>query len=153
MRWTVFCNGEAERNWGACLERVWDGMRHLPYSDEQMATALAATVARSVCCDPAGDCTTLELATFRGVTSRARIDTARLRHAYREDLVNVLRDSSMMDKPKLLLQVQHSPRFAFNFAKLGDLFATEIIPAQVMHDRSDLVVFYSPAIVPIIGLA
>jgi hypothetical protein len=51
-----------------------------------------------------------------------------------------------------LLQVLRNPAYVFDFEKLVDLFATDVIPAQVIKGREDLAVFYSPAL-PIIGKA
>jgi hypothetical protein len=143
---------QASGEYNARLERVWDGMRRLPYTDDQLIAALAATASRSMRRAPVLDYTTLELATDDWVTSRATVSTDRIRAAFRPDLANLLLEPSLAETPRLLLQVLRNPAYVFDFEKLVDLFATDVIPAQVIKGREDLAVFYSPAL-PIIGKA
>jgi hypothetical protein len=86
------------------------------------------------------------------VPSSATVSTDQIRAAFRPDLANLLLDPSLAETPSLLLQVLRNPAYAFDFEKLVDLFATDIIPAQVVEGREDLVVFYSPAL-SVIGKA
>lgn len=154
VSWIITCDGVSRQDWNTRVERVWDGMRGLPYSTGQLTEAVTATIAMSMHGQPKqDDYTTLELASERGVTSRAYASTARIRSAYRDDLNVVLRQPALADTPRLLLQVLRNPAVVFDFGKLVDLFATDIIPAQVLRDRNDLAVFYSPAVVPILGKA
>jgi hypothetical protein len=143
VRWIVVADAETSGEWASRLERVWDGMRRLPYSDKQLATTMAATLAISARHRPASAATTLELASERWVTSRASVDTARIRAAYREDLADVIRDPALADKPRLLLQVLCNTAYVFDFGKLIDSFAAEIIPSHVVRGRSDLTVFFA----------
>jgi hypothetical protein len=152
--WIVTCDGVSQQDWNIRVERVWDGMRGLPYSTEQLTEAVTAIIAMSMRGQPEeDDYTTLELASERGVTSRAYASTARIRGAYRDDINVVLREPALADTPRLLLQALRNPAVVFDFGKLVDLFATDIIPAQVLSDRNDLAIFYSPAMVPILGKA
>jgi len=154
VHWVIACDGEIQQQWSERAERVWDGMRGLPYDTGQLAAALAATIELSI---PGrrdeADCTVLELASRGGATARAQVSTARIRSAYRDDLRRLLREPALADTPRLLLQVLRNPAFAFDFDKLVELFATSIIPAQVVRYRHDIAVFYSPATVPILGIA
>jgi hypothetical protein len=56
------------------------------------------------------------------VTSRASIDAAAIRAAYREDLADVLRDPVLADTPQLLLQVLRNPAYEFNRTFFDSLF-------------------------------
>ena len=152
--WIITCDGVRRKDWKTRVERVWDGMRGLPYSTGQLTEAVTATIEMSMRGQPKqDDYTTLELASERGVTSRAYARTARIRNAYRDDLNVVLRQPALADTPRLLLQALRNPAVVFDFGKLVDLFATDIIPAQVLSNRNDLAIFYSPAMVPILGKA
>jgi hypothetical protein len=141
----------------ARLGRVWDGMRRLPYTDEQLAAALAATLALSANPTFSSSSIRLELASAgevpsEWVTSRAAAEASSLQAAFRSDLATILRQPELINEPKLLFQVLQSPMYVYEFDKLVDLFAREIIPSQVLLRRSDLAVFYSPATVAVIGI-
>jgi FRG domain len=154
VRWNITYGGRSDQRSNARVERVWDGMRGLPYSTEQIVAAIAATIEMSTRRQTdVNDDTNLELASRQWVTSRARVSTARIQRAYRDDLSTVLQNPVLAETPRLLLQAVQNPALVFEFGKLVDLFATDIIPAQVRHDRYDLAVFFSPATVPIIGIA
>jgi len=152
VRWRLISTEQEPGKHNARLERVWDGMRRLPYTDDQLIVALATTASRSMRPAPKSDRTALELATERWVPSSATVSTDQIRAAFRPDLANLLLDPSLAETPSLLLQVLRNPAYAFDFEKLVDLFATDIIPAQVVEGREDLVVFYSPAL-SVIGKA
>src|SRR6201996_799432 len=60
VRWVVTCDGEIQRQWSERVERVWDGMRGLPYTIGQLAAGIAATIEMSLPGRPdEADCTVL----------------------------------------------------------------------------------------------
>lgn len=153
VRWTLVAeDATLSSDWQSRLERVWDGMRRLPYTDQQVVTALAATLAKSARPVSSSSSIKLELASAQGVTSQADVEAASVLAAFRDDLAGILRHPEIAENPRLPLQIL-SPAHLFDFEKLVDLFAKEIIPGQVLRGRSDLAVFFSPAAVTIIGLA
>ena len=152
VRWTASGLGDRGLVLERRLERVWDGMRGLPYTDGQLTIALAATAATAIDDRAQISDLPLQLATAR-VTSRAVAPPEAVRRVFRDDLVRILRDPALAEAPRMLLQVVHDPALVYDFDRLVDLFAEHIIPRQVVHDRLDLAVFFSSTDVTTIGIA
>lgn len=151
VRWQVDGIGEQGPVLERRLERVWDGMRSLPYTDAQLITALGATVTAMTAAAPESYLW-LELAT-PGLTSRSFAPPHAVVGALRDDVDRVLRDPALAGNPEQLLQLVQSPVLLYDADRLVDLFAEYLIPWQVVHDRLDLAVYFSPVRVAVIGKA
>jgi FRG domain len=154
--------------WVAYVERAvaraWDGVRRLPFTDEQVSATVANTVAlASVDASSApsfgirdfarlGLDVGLELADAHNTTARAVCRETSYLSAIRPDVAEVIVPELRSRPQRQLLQVL-SPRDLFDFDRLVDLFAREIIPSEVLLQRGELAVFYSPSRPTIIGAA
>jgi hypothetical protein len=154
VRWSIIGENGIDRRLSAQVERVWDGMRRLPYTTEHMIAAVSRTITMNSGGDrDQNDHFKIELSSRREVTCSVKVSPAQIKNAYREDIAKILRDPSLADRPTLLLQAVWDPTIIFDFWGLVRLFASEIISAQVLHYRHDEAVFFSPATVPVLGLA
>ena len=150
----------------AQLNRAWDGMHWLPYSDEEISLALGTVVALGMT-DPGasgsykfdellGETQELEFATIEGTTSRGRAGRRALVDAFRDDIGEIRSEDlrrSRVPEPSRTLQAIRSPRYMFSFPDVVRLFASQIVPTQVVMQRSDLAVFFSPASLTVFGIA
>lgn len=145
------------------LQTLWNGMRSLPYTDDDIATACGVTTnlfleglsnygglasAQKVL----GDCFEVEFATREGSSSRGYLRRETLRSSLRSDLDEFISDhqKEMMasDIRRVLLGI-FSPNLLIEFDHLQAIFARELIPTQVLT-RS--LVLYSPAQLSTFGL-
>jgi flavin-binding protein dodecin len=152
--WVKFVEG--------AVGRAWDGVRRLPFTDE-VAAALAITVILA-CVDISetpsyriqdftgvlGPIIPMELANAQNVAARAAMANATYERALRPDLNEVLAPE-LLDGPREQLRQVLSPSHLFDFSQLVDAFARELIPTQVLVQRPDLAVFFSPTQVSVIG--
>jgi FRG domain len=161
--------GAVPDGWVAFVERAvaraWDGVRRLPYTNAQVAATVARTVAFA-CADmsasPAfgirdfkarfGLDVGIELADRHDTTARAVCAEDSYLDALRRDIEDVIVDDLRSRPRRQLLQVLAPPDL-FDFDRLVDLFACEIVPTEVLIQGGDLAVFYSPARPVIIGAA
>ncbi|SRR5579871_2172888 len=145
------------------LQAIWNGMRGLPYSDDDIAMAFGVTAnlyveglsndgglgsARKVL----GNCFEVEFATELGSSSRGYMKLSSLQEALRPDLDELISDQlkgMMQDEFKQVLLGIFSPKLLLDFNALCRIFAHELIPSQVL--TRDLVL-YSPAPLSIFGL-
>jgi hypothetical protein len=154
--------------WIAFVERAagrtWDGVRRLPYSDSQVVDAVVMTVllaCAKVVESPSfraedfspllGSLLHIELANARNLTARCAMAKCTYHSVIREDMHEVLlperREFPLEDLLKVL-----TPRQLFDFPLLVNAFARELVPTQVLMQRNDLAVFFSPAQTEIIGV-
>jgi len=146
------------------VQRVWDGVRRLPFTDDQVVDALASTVALG-CADVQehpcfgarifepflGDVLEMELANARDVNARAVMAEATYQAALRPDLADVIVPELL--EPRQQLRQVLAPAHLFDFERLVDAFAGELIPTQALMQRSEQAIFFSPARTPIVGSA
>lgn len=174
LNWVVRTVGQSiAEKWkdqtNASLARVWDGMRQLPYTNAQLAAALGATVSLSACSNQfagggrageefsplLGDVLVLDVTAEDGqVYSQAAVGTNTLAAAFRDDLWSMVADpwrTQCAGQPRKLLQILNRPEYLFPFPRLVDLFAHQIIPTQVLMQRTDLGIFFSPVQISALG--
>jgi hypothetical protein len=152
------------------LARLWDGLRRLPHSDEDISTGLATCIAFGValrgdfgkqdkqhwdiaakaCLNEAIE---LEFGATDGSYSRGYASPSKLLSAVRSDIESFISPkwrSQVMKSIFPILQTSSDPRRTFDFEILAPIFAREIAPFQVLA-RSDAI-FYSPARLDGLGL-
>lgn len=151
------------------LARLWDGLRRLPFSDEDLCTGLGMCVAFAIALrgdfrDPdsrhwegaAGHCLAdpleVEFGAADGSYSRGYVSAAGLATAIRPDILTYVSDSwrQIAENPRGILQTSWSAKKTFDFRLLTPLFAREVAPFQVL--ARDSAVFYSPARLVSLGL-
>lgn len=145
--------------------RTWDGVRRLPFTDDQVAESVAMTIVLA-CADvsetpsfTARDFSTLlgpvlhmELANTRDVTARGAMAETTYERALRPDVDDVI-VPELLDRPRQQFRQVLAPAHLFQFDLLVEAFARELIPTQVLIQSHDLAVFFSPARTPVIGAA
>ncbi len=146
------------------VRRTWDGVRLLPYTDDQVAESVTMTVVLA-CSDvsetpsfTAGSFSTLlgpvlqmELANGRDVTARGAMAEKTYERALRPDLDNVIVPELTHRPHQQLRQVLNAPAYLFHFDSLVVAFAGELIPTQVLMQSHDMAVFFSPARTVVLG--
>jgi hypothetical protein len=153
------------------VARLWDGLRVLPYDMEDLAEAVAncillALVARST--NPAnirdlwlhaasvcfGDSIEVEFGSDDSSYARAYVGRASLLGAVRDDIGNFLTpeySAELRADMVGLLQAVQDPNRLFEFDRLANVFARQIVPTQVLI-RGGSAIFYSPARLDAFGL-
>lgn len=145
------------------LQAVWNGMRSLPYTDDEIATTFGVTThlfvegfsvegslasAQRVL----GDCFQVEFGAVDGSSSRGYITRQSLQSALRPDLAELASDrliQVMQADVRWVLQAVFSPSRLLEFDQLRIIFARELIPTQVLARK---LVLYSPARLDTFGL-
>jgi hypothetical protein len=169
-RWTVETvegTGEMIDVLERALGRVWDGMARLPYADEQLATAMGGVAAFAVAYFAAGEraaaAKRLLAQPFKvelggggeNVHAFAWVDENSLRAAVRDDfaalLVPDVRERIFALTFNILMTAR-TPSLLFDYLKLVDLFATELIPTQATLDAGNPMIC-SPARLDVLGPA
>ncbi len=149
------------------LRPVWDGMRRLPYTDEEIADALSTVTALLILgireeISPSneiemfeqcfGECMRIEFAHQDGSGTRGLAALESLRRALRSDMAELLLPEyreRIYNIHDLFFGI-HSPRLMFEFEEFKSMFAREIIPSQILLGR-DLLLF-NPAQLKVLGL-
>jgi hypothetical protein len=177
VKWSVRAAGPGSTNVfaqaiGAKLARLWDGMRSLPYSDDEVATGMATCIAIDAAASQKPVATTpdswleatnvclgqliyVEFGADDGSYSRAHASTAALLSAVRKDIAEYLAPAyldRLRGNMTGLLQAVQNPRKLFDFRPLARVFAEELIPSQVLT-RGTHAVFFSPARLSAFGLS
>lgn len=165
-----------------CMKVCWDGMRMLPYTNEEIATSLSNLALIFISAYKAGlkcwiypssrnqemftilsgeDHFAIEMGgSIRADSSKAVVSQHYLSDAFREDLADVVVKKYhklaqfRYDNTKLILQLIVDPQFLFEFDKLKDLFVKEIIPTQVyLRSNNDKnPIFFTPVQLTALGL-
>jgi hypothetical protein len=149
------------------LRALWNGMRNLPHSDDDLAAGLANCIVlcalgvrpfqqnetkRGPMRELLGDVMEVEFGAPDGSYSRGYVGVEALRAAVRSDILDVLVDPRRADAVKTLVQVIWTPDRLFAFDKLATLFATHIGPTQVLVRTHDGL-FFSPDRLDAFGLS
>ncbi len=155
---------------GPRVARLWDGLRSLPYSDEDVCAGLGMCVGLGIALggdfrNPdsthweraaqkcLGDAIELEFGADDGSYSRASVSTQSIAAAIRGDILTHVSDgwkAEMGRDPRGILQTAWSPKKTCDFGLLTPLFAREVAPYQVL--ARETAVFYSPARLASLGL-
>lgn len=136
---------------GRWIELAWDGMRALPYSDEELAIAIGR-IAAGLAWIGRGkspweeNFLAIELVTETGGDPVTRLPEAAFREALRSDLWLLLDPEwhHLIDNPSLLIMAVPAPQLLFDFETWRRLFAAYLIPSQVMmcaQGRSDWAIY------------
>lgn len=177
LNWSITVIGEQPRDpiknrVESYTKRLWDGLRKLPYDDEDIAKGLANCFMLAsyllkqgrvmqvdwakVTSECFGKTIEIEFGSDDGSYSRSFASKSNLLAAVRDDIYEYL-DPKW--KPQLenniigLLQAIWSPSMLFDFDKLAKLFAHEIVPVQVILRSEGVALFFSPARLDSFGLA
>ena len=156
------------------LPRLWDGLRALPYTADEIALACANCIAirlgtlahqvgatdeqepweqRSAIQLALGADFLVEFGQDDGSYSRAYVREADLRALIRPDLNDLLKPefrSVFRDSLADLLYRVHAPERLLEFRGLAHLFATELVPIQLLMRRSAII--FTPARLETFGL-
>jgi hypothetical protein len=156
------------------LPRLWDGLRALPYTNDEIALACAnciairlGTLAHLVSASdepepweekPAIQLTLganflVEFGQDDGSYSRAYVRDETLRALVRPDLDDLVKPefrSVFRDSLENLLLKVHAPERLLDFRGLAHLFATELVPIQLLMRRT--VIVFTPARLETFGL-
>jgi hypothetical protein len=147
------------------MRAAWNGMRNLPYSTEDIASAFAALM--DLCIIPgrksfmAGvildafkewvpDAVEVDFGALDGAGSRGYCSEAWLINAINESWHDAWQSKHETASATSVFQACYNPRLMFNFNDFKSLFARQIIPSQIARER-DLVLF-NPAQVRTFGL-
>jgi len=139
---------------------VWNGMRRLPYADEEIADAFASITILYIAgfggettiegqmkkfSECFGDCIRVGFANLDGSDSRGLAARESFRRALRSDIAELvlLKYKESVDDIHELFQIIYNPRLMFEFNEFKRIFAREVIPAQVMLQRSPIL--FNPA--------
>ena len=174
--WKVSVKGRHDATFdrlNTMIQRVWDEMTRLPWTDEEIACSLSATLkcfltAEMLREDQGLDGMELERETARLILLRplrvelggrgnihtwAWVDEGDLLSAVRPDFESLLRPEirdRILGNTFNTLMVARSPSLLFDFGKLSSLFAEQIIPTQAVF-YPDYPLFPTPARVKVIG--
>ena len=142
------------------LRPVWDGMRRLPYVDEEIADAIASITVLFIVgfgreatiegqmrkfSQYFGECIRVGFANLDGSDSRGLAARESLRRALRSDITElvVLKYKEFVNDIHELFRIIYNPRLMFEFNEFKKIFAREVIPVQVMLQRS--LILFNPA--------
>jgi hypothetical protein len=152
----------------AAATLVWDGLRQLPCTDEDLAVAIGNCAglcwARAQAPDQDGlsvsaayyqaETIEIEFSTQEHGFSRAYISKPSLLEAFRDDLGQYLdpaQQASLLADPGLILLGVLAPSRMFPFERFERLFLREVVPSQAVW-WSQLAVIFSPARIAVFGL-
>jgi hypothetical protein len=173
VRWEIRADASASRvsDITAALERLWDGVRILAYSGEQVADSIGQCVALWVAIgnkdanwvhvqeEAADACfaksTRVEFGSEDGSYSKGFASRDLLLTAVRSDIERYLDPalaSLVLGNLTGLLQAIQDPRRLFEFSSLADVFVRQLAPSQVLFRDDSVAIFYSPARVDCFGL-
>jgi hypothetical protein len=144
---------------------AWNGMRRLPYTDEDIAAACGALVelcAQPGCLSSDGgeildafqtwcpDAMQVEFGAKGDTGSRGYCSTARLRQAISPVWEKALPADVSISDPRAALRLCYLPSRMFDFPAFATLFGRELIPSQLVRGRS--LVHFNPAKLSVFGL-
>ena len=148
------------------VRQAWNGMRNLPYSDEDIAYTFSELL--KICAVPEimsfesnliskafnkciPDSFEIEIANFNESSSRAYCSEDALLKIIDNQWKESLLDQTKSITCTKVLQITNNPSLIFDFDKLVKLFSREIIPSQLARRRE--LVLYNPAHLTVFGLS
>lgn len=155
---------------GPKLARLWDGLRRLPHSDEDIAFGLGTCTAFAVAlrgdfkssdsrhweqaaCLCLSNPVQVEFGSVDGSYSRGFASRVGLTAAIRQDYISYVVDEwkeKLSDNVVGVLQKSWIPKQTFDYSSLALIFVRELAPYQVLARHT--AVFYSPARLSVLGL-
>jgi len=172
IAWSVDGDGGSQKRLfrlARALGWLWDGIRALPYSDEQIADGVGRCLALWQAGAEEGDSRSLENAArvcfgdgmevefgaADGAYSRAFASRADLLRAVRHDVgtyLNPQYGAQIQNNMVGLLQAIQEPSRLFEFQALADVFVRQLVPCQVVYRSTSTAAFFSPARLDRFGL-
>lgn len=160
IRWIILPQKRLQERLSRSLDWLWNGMRTLPYSNEDIAEAAglcfalhrlgftdsdhedAEEMARTLL----GEVVRVEFGSWEGSYARGFVSASDLRKAVRDDIAKRLLARYRKHAPFVqpLLQICSSPSRLFPFSRLVHVFGRQIIPTQVLRPEGKAS-FFSPA--------
>jgi hypothetical protein len=154
-----------EQLFSSSTRAAWNGMRNLPFTDNDIASAFSALVI--LCSLPdcqssdgkradqaftgwIADVIRVEFGSQDGSYSRAYCSDRGLFEALEPAWVANLREPESISSIHGAFKHTHDPRLMFDFKRLANIFAREIIPSQLALRRP--VVLFNPAHLEVLGL-
>lgn len=140
---------------------IWDGMRKLPYTNEQIIKAVSKYIFLEINGLKKAEeyiypnSIYITMSSKYGIHNRCYVSEYKIKNAFREDILDILIDSLPNSISSRILLFIYKPRVVFDFEKLTNLFADEIIPSQMFMQSGNKkpIVFYSPVHINILGYA
>lgn len=149
------------------IDKIWNGMRSLPYDDSVIADAIGLCFAlhrcgfghathdeaQSVASQLLGDSIRIGMSDGNGSSSYGYVAIESLQGALRGDMGDRLHISHLhrASSPFALLQMCSSPTRLFRFEEFSRLFGSQVVPMQVMSEETSAV-FFSPVRIKGFGL-
>ncbi|HET8573963.1 MAG TPA: FRG domain-containing protein [Edaphocola sp.] len=144
-------------------QRIWDGTRNLPFSDDEIFSIISKYVFLEIHKNKnkytfplnGEPIITLEMTNEYGSITRCYASPSKICSSFRNDLKEVLIDElTQIISSEILLHINIT-NIVFDFEKLLDLFKDEIIAYQILHnsEEENPVIFYTPTLVSILGYA
>jgi hypothetical protein len=149
------------------LSIAWDGLRRLPYDDDDLAASLTQCVALELTAGTVressgwtdwelvaetlvGPVAEVEFASHRGGYSRSYVSKERLRAMLRSDLFDLTKPEFHSDLQRWVefaLSIVYSPPLLADFGTFTRFFVRDVVPTQVMwrSETSPEVLVFSPA--------
>lgn len=141
--------------------RIWDGMRNLPYTDNEIYTVMAKYICleiNSIVYDKIlsfndEEVIVIELTNQYGSISTSFVSRSKVVSSYRSDIKEILHDNHGNIISSELLLLINNPKIIFDFNKLLNLFKEEIIAYQVLNNskNNNPVIFYTPTQISVLG--
>jgi len=162
-----------------CLRKIWDGMRYLPYTVEEISTTLSNLTLIFINAQQLGinvnskevqglyesllteDYFVIEMAgLIRGASSKALVNPLSIAGNFRQDLIDIVligHRETVQFRHKNAKQILHmipDPKWLFEFENLRELFVKEIIPTQAFlrSNREDNPQFFSPLHISVVSM-
>lgn len=147
------------------VREAWNGMRRLPYTDEDIAVACGALL--ELCAEPGclsiyggeilrafqtwcPDAMEVEFGARGDTGSRGYCSAAHLRQVISPVWEKALPSDASADDPKAALRLCHLPKRMLDFPAFATLFGRELIPSQLARGR--LLIHFNPARLDVFGL-
>lgn len=167
VRWTILPQKRLQEKLSRSLDWLWNGMRTLPYSNEDIAEAaglcfalhrlgfgdVESDKAEQIAAALLGEVVRVEFGSWEGSFARGFASARDLRNAVRDDIKKRLlaryrEDAAFIQR---LLRICSSPKRLFLFSRLTHVFGRQIIPTQVLRPEGEAS-FFSPARLDAFGL-
>lgn len=161
VRWLILPQNRLQSKLSQQLDSLWNGMRNLPYSDDDIAEAAGLCFAlhrvgyskakdreefQKLAQEVMGDVMAIECGSWEYNSSRGFMYSADLLNAVRSDIATKLREEYKAHASSIdfLLHVCYRPSRLFEFERLIQAFGRHFVPTQVMNPNNDAPIF-SPA--------
>lgn len=150
LRWINLPHGRIQKDLSNVLDWVWNGLRLLPYGDEELAEAIGTCFALyrvgyqnmdnqqeqiKLSTEVLGTIIPVQFDSWDGSYLTAFVNEKALRESVRSDICEHLRPKyqsySRHVKPLMMMCSNH--KHLFDFQKFTRVFATQIVPTQVMQ--------------------